>query len=147
MTREDGVDARPSAHDRELHQLARRVIERIAPETAEVELVAVTDTLWSTRVTPSRPGAAAVFFTYVQDEVSGGIGSGSFYANFDNEADRAWLQELLTLVVQGRIEERWSLGCSLRALRTDGTSEVFGQWSPVPWWASRPRRYLPYASS
>ncbi len=96
---------------------------------------------------PVAAGSRCGLFTYVQDEASGGIGSASFYINFDSEADRAWLQELLTLVAQGRVEERWSLGCSLRALRADGTSEVFGQSCPVPWRASRPRLYLPYVSS
>jgi len=78
------------------------------------------------------------------DELAGTIGSGAFYFDWGNSAATDALEALLALVMLGRVEERWSVGCRLRVRPKDEQAYTFGQWSPVPWWLSFPRRFEPF---
>ena len=119
-------------------------MEATAPGVADVGLDRLSSSLWATRVVPRRSGAASADFVLVQDdEVSGRIGRAHFYLGFAR-SDQEWLVELVTLLVEGRVEERWSPACRLRAVRHEAKAVTFGQWGPLPWWLSPRRKFAPY---
>lgn len=137
---------RLSDPEAELLALAQRAVDRAAPGSATVTSTgAGGDSLMEVEIRPQARGAAVVSLVHVGGEVSGQIGHGAFYAPLETREDVDELEDLVALVAAGRVEERWSLGCKLRARPRGEPGFTFGVFSPIPWWACVPRRFSPYA--
>lgn len=123
-----------------LWTLAEGLVASVGRGAADLEIGQVSS-MPTLAILPHRRGAARVSLVMLDDELSGTIGRGAFYFAWGDDEDASELETLLGLTLLGRVEERWSLGCRLRVRPLVGRPYTFGQFSPVPWWISVPRRF------